>query len=152
MLDKLAKYIHQQKKKGFKDTQIHTHLRKHGWQGSHIRSAYQILTKKNNQRFIAYSIWYILVIFIVTVSLVQLSKYTSLATEGSAYCFGTLHGVNTFFDKTMCCSAARNLGCAYLKEPMTVKDAHGKDIFWGKYRCYGPQSNLYFEEGNFLSC
>ena len=49
-MDKLAKYIHKQKKKGFDNNTIARHLKGHGWHDSHIRKAFSILRKRNSQK------------------------------------------------------------------------------------------------------
>lgn len=150
MPDKLVSYIHKQKKKGFRDEQIHTHLRKHGWHDLHIRKAFSALTKKRNQKFIAYSIWYMLIIFIVTLSLVQLGKYTGFFAVDSAYCFGTVNGMNSYYDKSICCELIDYTGCAELETPLPVKV--GQIEFWGEYRCYNGGVNIFFTKENFQRC
>ena len=47
MVERLAKYIKKQKKKGFDNGQIARHVKKHGWHDSHVRTAFGILAKKN---------------------------------------------------------------------------------------------------------
>ena len=84
-MKELEDYIRRHRKKGFSHDQISQFLNRHGWHHTHINSAMFNVKKAETQRFIAGAIWYILLIFIVSIGIVQLGKITGAATIQDVY-------------------------------------------------------------------
>jgi len=154
-MKELEDYIHRHRKKGFSHDQISVFLNRHGWHHSHIKSAMLNVKKAETQRFIAGAIWYMLLIFVVSIGIVQLGKITGGATIQDVYCVADQSGLGQFqmlSSQKTCCSMARGNGCYPLDRPELLKDASGRAFYKADYTCVGKLGLMMINEAGLVRC
>lgn len=151
----LEDYIHKHRKKGFSHEQISSFLDRHGWHQTHIDAAMANVRKAETQRFIAGAIWYMLLIFVVSIGIVQIGKLTGAATIDEVYCVADQTGLGQFkmiSSQKTCCSMASNSKCTPLERPELLKDAGGRAFYKADYSCASRMGLMMVNEAGLVRC
>ena len=155
MVKELQDYVRRHRKKGFEHSEISVFLKKHGWHDSYVAGAIDYVKKEENQRFIAGAVWYILLVFIVTIGLVQVGKFTGAATIDEIYCISDISGLGDVqyqTSKKVCCTLMEQSECSYLDKPQILKGPDGRAIYKADLSCIGQKSRLVINEVGYSAC
>jgi len=155
MVKELENYIKKHRKKGYTHDHIASYLNRHGWHQKHIGRAIVKVKQAETQRFIAGSIWYILLIFVVTIGIMQVGKFTGAATIDDLYCVSDRSGLGNWellSSQKTCCRQIASSQCSALEKPELLKDPGGRAFYKADYSCVGPLGLTLINEAGLVHC
>ncbi len=155
MLGSLENYIREHRKRGFSHEQIGQFLDRHGWHQTHIQAAMHKIRKEEAQKFVAGAIWYIVIVFIVTVGIIHVGRLTGAATVNEVYCVSDSTGLgrwNLLGSQEICCKHVEQSSCRKLDQPEVLKGASGRAFYKADYTCVSQLGSLLINEAGLARC